>query len=132
MNYLLDTHILLWILFSPDKLSAKLKDILSDPKSEKFVSAISVWEISLKYKIGKIQLEKRVPSEIPNAVLSMGFNFLDLDSYTASTFYKLPRLKNKDPFDRMLAWQAISKDYYLLTKDPDFSNYKVPGLKVVW
>lgn len=132
MNYLLDTHILLWVLFFPDKLSVKLKDVLSDPKSDKFVSAISVWEISLKYKIGKIKLEKRVPSEIPDAVLSMGFKFLDLDPYTASTFYKLPRLKNKDPFDRMLAWQAISKDCYLLTQDSDFLSYRDYGLKVVW
>ncbi|MBI2327607.1 type II toxin-antitoxin system VapC family toxin [Candidatus Curtissbacteria bacterium] len=132
MNYLLDTHILLWVLFSPDKLSVKLKDIFSEPTSEKFVSAISVWEISLKYSMGKIKLEKRVPSEIPDAVLSMGFNFLDLDSYTASTFYKLPRFKNKDPFDRMLAWQAICTNYSLLTKDANFAIYKDHGLKVVW
>ena len=48
MNYLIDTHILLWVLFSPAKLSVKLKDVLYDLNSDKFVSAISIWEISLK------------------------------------------------------------------------------------
>lgn len=132
MKYLLDTHMLLWVLFSPDKLSAKLKNVFFDTKSEKFVSAISVWEISLKYKIGKIKLEKKLPSEIPDAVVSMGFNFLNLDPYTASTFYKLPRLKNKDPFDRMLAWQSISKGFCFITKDSDFADYKQYGLETIW
>ena len=132
MSYLLDTHILLWVLFSPRKLSVKLKEILSDPRSEIFVSVISVWEISLKYNIGKIKLEERMPSEIPDAVLSMGFNFLNLDSYTASTFYKLPRFKNKDPFDKMLAWQAINENFTLLSKDKEFDSYQKDGLRRIW
>ena len=132
MNYLLDTHILLWVLFSPDKLSAKLQEVLTNPRSTIFVSAISVWEISLKCSIGKMKLEQRLPSEIPDAVLAMNINFLNLDPYTAATFYKLPRHENKDPFDRMLAWQAISENFTLISKDKGFDDYQKEGLIRKW
>lgn len=132
MNYLIDTHTLLWVLFSDEKLSTEAKKVLLDSGSEVFVSAISIWEISLKYATGKLKLEERTPDELPNAVENLGFSFLNLDPITASTFYKLPRLKHRDPFDRMLAWQAISEDFTLISKDKGFDYYQKDGLKRVW
>lgn len=131
MSYLLDTHVLVWVLVSPRRLSERVNKILSDPKEEAFVSIVSVWEVSLKYGLGKMKLKGKEPSEIPNAVFEMGFKFLNLDAETAATFYKLPRY-NKDPFDRMLAWQAISKNLVLLSKDRGFDDYQKQGLKRVW
>lgn len=132
MNYLLDTHVLLWNLISTKKLSTKVKKIISNQQSNIFISTVSLWEISLKYRIGKLKLEGKDPEEIPGAVKSLGFNILNLDEDTAASFYKFPVYKNQDPFDLMLAWQAITKDYTLLTKDPDFASFIGYGLKTAW
>lgn len=132
MNYLLDTHTLLWNLINTKKLSTQVKKILSNPQSGIFISIISLWEISLKYRIGKLELEGKNPDEIPGAIKESGFNILNLDEDTAATFFRFPISKNQDPFDLMLAWQAISKDFVLLTKDPEFKSYNKYGLKTVW
>lgn len=132
MSYLLDSHTLLWILVSTKKLSQKVKEILLDPKSTVFVSAISLWEISLKYRIGKLKLKGKTPDEIPDAVSILNFNFVNLDPVTASTYYKLPRVNRNDPFDNMIAWQAINENFTLLSKDKGFDDFQKQGLKRVW
>ena len=131
MNYIVDTHIFLWIVFSPQKISKKIKDILLDPETTKWVSLITFWEVSLKYQLGKLNLKGILPDQLPDVAKDSGFELLELDCVTVSSFYKLPNLHNKDPFDRMLAWQAIKKDYHLLTKDPNFADYKDCGLKAI-
>ena len=133
MNYLLDTHILLWILFSKKFLSNPAKIVIFDPTSKIFISAISLWEISLKYRIGKLILKDKQPDQIPDAVEKMNFGILELNSDTASSFYKIPKIKiNKDPFDLMLAWQAICGKYTLISADKGFDDYKKYGLKRIW
>lgn len=129
MNYLVDTHIFLWAT-SGEKLSKKIKSILLDLKSTKYVSLITFWEISLKFSAGKLDLKGRQPDDMPTMAEELGFETLNLDANTVSSFYKLPKTKNKDPFDRMLAWQAIRHDYCLLTKDNSFADYKNEGLKI--
>ena len=131
MKYLLDTHTLLWVLMSKDKLSVKVKRLLSKTGPEIFTSTISLWEISLKYSLGKLKLDKKKPDEVPNALESMGFDILDLSPEIVSTFYKLPIL-HKDPFDRMLIWQAIKGNYTLISKDKSISDYEKYGLSLVW
>lgn len=132
MNFLLDTHVFLWAIFEPEKLPKKLKTSILNSESASYISIITFWEISLKFALGKINLKGILPDELPQIARRDGFEILDLNIDMVSSFYKLPKLKNKDPFDRMLAWQAISKDYSLLTKDRDFTDYKDHGLKVVW
>ena len=131
MSYLVDTHIFLWSVISPKKISQKIRKILNDPESTKYISVLSFWEISLKFSLDKIDLVGILPEELPDIAKKANFDILDLDSKTASSYYKLPKSKNKDPFDRMLAWQAINKDCYLLTKDQDFADYKDHGLKMI-
>lgn len=130
MNYLVDTHIFLWAIISPKKIPQKIRKILNDPEPTKFVSALSFWEISLKFSLHKIDLAGILPDKLPAIVKETGFEIIDLDADTASSFYKLPILKNKDPFDRMIAWQAICNDFHLLTKDKDFATYTKHGLKI--
>ncbi|HAV56641.1 MAG TPA: PIN domain nuclease [Acinetobacter junii] len=132
MDYLLDTHVLLWHFVLPKKLSNNIKTILLDLKSNIFISTVSLWEIALKVSIGKLDLKGKNPDDIPEAARSLGFNFLNLDPHTAASFYKLPRYKNKDPFDRMLAWQAINEKFILLSKDKGFDDYQKEGLKRIW
>lgn len=132
MNYLVDTHTFLWAALSPEKLSKKSKNILLDAQLKKYLSIITLWEISLKFSAGKLDLRGGLPDNMPTLAKKVGFEILNLDTDTASSFYKLPKLRNKDPFDRMLAWQAISGDCQLLTKDQGFADYKDQGLKIVW
>ena len=132
MNYLVDTHVFLWSLLSSKKISKKAKDILLDPEQTKYVSSITFWEISLKFSLGKIDLKGILPDKLPNIAIDAGFELVNLDALTASTFHKLPKIKHKDPFDRMLAWQAINQECFLLTSDKDLARYKDYGLKIVW
>ncbi len=132
MNYLVDTHLLLWILSSSEKISSSVKKILLNTQDIKYVSTVTFWEISLKFQLKKLELKGALPDELPNQAQKIGFEILNLDSEIASSFYKLPIIKNKDPFDRMLAWQTISKNFTLLTKDSDFTGYKAYGLKIIW
>ena len=132
MKYLVDTHVFLWTVLSPQKISKRVKDILLDTELTKYVSIITFWEISLKFSLGKIDLRSVLPDKFPTIATNTGFEILNLDSGTVSSFYKLPKIRNKDPFDRMLAWQAIKEDFHLLTKDQDLADYKDHGLKIVW
>lgn len=132
MNYLLDTHTLIWSIVYPDKLSPQVKKIIRSTDNSSWVSAVTFWEIALKFAIGKLNLKGTTPDELYEYSTSAGFVMLDLKSETAVSFYKLTRLKNKDPFDLMLAWQAISGDFVLLTRDPGFNSYSKYGLKTVW
>ncbi len=132
MRYLLDTHTLLWVLFEPDNISKKAKNIITDIQKEVYVSLISFWEISLKYNTGKLQLTNITPDELPDAVKDAGFDIFHLNEYDVSSFYKLPIYSHKDPFDRLFIWQAIQNNLTILSKDKHFKEYKNMGLKISW
>ncbi len=132
MTYIIDTHVLLWTIFSPNKISQKAKTILTQPDSIKFVSIISFWEVSLKFSLKKIDLKGIQPEKLPNLAEESHFEILNLKFEIASSYHKLPYGKHKDPFDRMLAWQAIREGCVLLTSDKEFLNYKEHGLRVIW
>ncbi len=131
MKYLLDTHMFLWSLFSPGKISAKANKIISDPGNEIFVSILSFWEISLKYNIGKLELYNVKPDDLPGFAEESGFLIFPIDVNDVSTFYKLPRDIHKDPFDRMLIWQALRNNITLISADLRFKEYEKSGLKIL-
>ncbi len=132
MNYLLDTHVFLWAVFEPDKLSKKARQAIEDTDNTVYVSAATHWEISLKYALGKLVLTNVLPDALPDISRQMGFEIMDLDADTASTFYKLPRTTHKDPFDRLVVWQAIKKKVTLITKDKSIGAYRKIGLRTLW
>ncbi len=129
---LLDTHVLLWSLFAPEKLSRATLDVLTDGSRPVFVSSVSLWEISLKYALGKLHLEGCGPAGIVDAARKTGFVILPLLAAEAGTFHRLPRMAHKDPFDRMLIHQAICRDMTLVSRDGDFGEYRQHGLKLLW
>lgn len=132
MSYLLDTHTFIWDLFDHKKLSSTARNIIRDTNNQVFVSIISYWEISLKYSLKKIGLKNVLPDTLPKLAEDTGLDSLSLDTETVSMYYKLPKIAHKDPFDRMLAWQAICKNCILVTKDHEFTLYHNHGLKTVW
>lgn len=131
MKYLLDTHIVLWSLFEPDRLAEKQKTAILDMQNDIFVSAISFWEISLKYALKKLSLGKTKPEKIPEYVKKSGFKISNLNIDLLATFHNLPVIAHKDPFDRMLIWEAINRGYTMITKDKSFSEYRKLGLKIL-
>ena len=132
MKYLLDTHSFLWVLFDDEKLSAKVKEIVSDLGNEIYISVITYWEISLKYSIGKLELEGVNPDELPIMAQEIGIETLEISKEETSSFYKLPKIKHKDPFDRLIIWQAIKRNIILISNDGEMNNYKKFGLQLLW
>ena len=131
MSYLLDTHYILWTLFEPNKLDNEICAIFQDETIIKYVSAISFWEISLKYSLGKLHLSESNPDEVFDRTLESGFEVLSVSDRIFSSYYQLPKKDNhKDPFDRLLIWQAIQHDYTLITQDSKISDYVGIELKV--
>lgn len=130
MKFLLDTHYLLWALTDTKKLSGKVKDIITNPDTPVAVSAVSFWEISLKSSLGKLEITGFSPEDLPAACMQTGFDILSLSSEDSSTYHKLKVTYYKDPFDRMLIWQAIRNDYTLLSVDNLVKKYVSEGLKL--
>lgn len=132
MIYLLDTHTFIWSLMYSSKLSNNSRSIIQDKKNTIFVSAISFWEISLKSSLGKLDVLKILPEDLPDLATQAGFELLPLLPAIASTYHQLNATWHKDPFDRMLIWQAIQKDITLISKDESISKYQSAGLKTIW
>ena len=132
MNILLDTHVFLWSLFIPDKLSKAVIREIKSPNNDVAVSVVTFWEISLKYALGKLELTGVNPEELPDFAAQMNLEILLITAAEASTFHKLPRLSHKDPFDRIIIWQAIQRKMTLVSKDRDFKAYRKFGLRTFW
>ena len=130
MNYLVDTHILLWSFFEPQRLSETIREILTDTSHEVYYSPVSLWEISIKYGLGKLKLNGLTPEEFYHELNGSFYRCKKVNSLTIITHYKLPIL-HKDPFDRFLIWEAIQSDFILLSVDESMDQYRNEGLKVV-
>ena len=132
MNLLLDTHALIWCALDPEQLSLAAREAILSPDNQVFVSPVSLWEISLKYTLGKLKLSGITPDAFPRVCSEMGFSELSMSSKECVTFYKLPRLEHRDPFDRMLIWQAIQQDLQFVSCDRAMEAYRELGLHLVW
>lgn len=130
MNVLIDTHYVLWCLVSPEKLSKEELIFLSDPKNIIYVSVVSLWEINLKYSSGKLNIAGVGIDQLLPSIEKTGFEIIDLNKEEASTFHKLPKIENNDPFDRMLGWQSIRRGLIFMSRDKKIKNYEKYGLKV--
>lgn len=132
MNLLMDTHSLLWAVFSPRKLSDRAREAMTDRQNEVAVSVVSFWEISLKYALGKLELVGATPEDLPPLTERMGMDVLQVLAAEAASFHRLPRLAHKDPFDRLIVWQAIQRGMHLISKDRSLEAYAPSGLKMYW
>lgn len=132
MTYLLDTHYLLWSLFETKKINKKVKKILEDSDSKKVISGVSLWEISIKYSLGKLRLGPLNPDQVFEVIPEAGFDLIEIENQLLASYYQLPKIDNhKDPFDRLLIWQAISNGYTLLTQDKLIEQYQSNGLDLI-
>lgn len=132
MKGLLDTHVFLWAVFSPEKLSAAVQTLIEDGSKPLFLSTISFWEIALKYGIGKLELQGCSPEELPEVASAMQLELLHPSAEELASFHRLLRVAHKDPFDRLIIWQALHNKLHLVSKDQRLSEYRSLGLKIVW
>ncbi len=128
MNYLVDTHILIWSFVDPDKLSQKVQSTLLSEENTIYYSQYSLWEISLKYSLGKLQLKNKTPEQFYEVIENSFLICKPIDNLELITFYKLP-VEHKDPFDRAIIWQSIINELILISVDEKLDIYKKYGLK---
>jgi PIN domain nuclease of toxin-antitoxin system len=121
MKFLLDTHALLWWLADDDQLGQQARELVADPGNDVLVSMVSLWEIAVKTRIGKLQADIK---EIMDAVQREGFTLLDIGMAHLLTLAGLP-VHHRDPFDHLLIAQAITENATFISEDRNIAGYLV-------
>lgn len=132
MNCLLDTRAFLWAVFAPEKLSRKARATIADTGNSVHLSSVTLWEISLKYTLGKLALTDCTPETLLVTAREMGLSLIAPEAGESASFHHLPWLPHRDPFDRMLVWHAIQRNLVLVTKDSALPYFSAAGLKTLW
>jgi PIN domain nuclease of toxin-antitoxin system len=127
MRILLDTHIFLWFISGDTQLSTDVRDAIRDPDNEVYLSAISVWEILVKYQLGKLPLPEHPETYLPKQRDLHQILSLALDESTVIQLAKLPPL-HRDSFDRMLICQALQNGLTIATVDSAVRAYPVNSI----
>ena len=121
MNLLIDTHILLWVLLSPDRLPAPARDAIANPANTIRVSAATAWEIAIKHALGRLHFPM---DRLEVLIAELGYTPLPITQAHAIAAGALPRL-HADPFDRMLIAQARHEALTLVSTYAAFARYDV-------
>lgn len=124
MNILIDTHIFIWLFGQPSRISTNVLNLLKSQNNSVYLSAVSSWEIAIKYGNGKLQLPDKPEIFIPNRIKKANFKSLEITHEHALAVADLPNI-HKDPFDRLLIAQANIENFTLLSADNIFSKYTV-------
>jgi PIN domain nuclease of toxin-antitoxin system len=121
VDYLIDTHILLWWLFNDPQLNAECQYIIRNPDNRILVSSVSAWEIATKYRIGKLPEAKQIVEEYSQILRQAKFIELSISSAHALRAGSLP-IAHRDPFDRMIMAQAELENLPVITYDDAFQT----------
>ncbi len=128
MNYLIDTHVFLWLSLSPERLSEQARRILENRENSIFLSKVSIWEIQIKQQLGKLSLALPLETLVTDEIQT---NQLQLLSIETHHIYGLSALEqhHRDPFDRLIISQARQEEMPLISADQIFSQYPV---QLIW
>ena len=127
MNNLLDTHTFIWFNEGDIQLSKDARKAIERDDVINFISIASLWEISIKISLGKLEL-KTPFSSISDQILKNGFQILPITFHDTLALSKLP-FHHRDPFDRMIISQSISNKLAIVSKDKNFKDYQV---SLIW
>ena len=127
MKYLLDSHTLLWIFETPDRLPSITRQIVENPGSGLLVSIATPWELAIKTNSGKLNAAK-ILQEFDHSVFSAGYEFLETKVSHVIRAGMLP-MHHRDPFDRLMAAQALELGIPIVSRDRIFDLY---GVKRIW
>jgi PIN domain nuclease of toxin-antitoxin system len=126
MTLSLDTHVLLWSLSAPERLSHAARNAIEDPSNLVFVSAAVTWEIEIKVGLGKL----RAPSDLVTQLAAANFQELPITIAHTLAIKQLPNL-HRDPFDRIMLAQAKAAGLTLVTADPQVLQYPATFLRAM-
>ena len=128
MRLLLDTHAFIWWDEDDSRLSDKARRALADPKNSVHLSLASVWEMQIKLMLGKLTLQAQLSELLTDREERNGLMIEDITREDIFALESLPPL-HRDPFDRIIAAQALRGDYDVITHDDEVRGY---GIKVFW
>ncbi len=128
MRVLLDTHALIWAAYQKHLLSSRARKVIQSPRNEVLVSAASAWEIATKYRLGKLPSAGVLAEDFIAQVTSAGYVLLSISPEHALRAGRMTAA-HKDPFDRMLASQAIHEDLPLVSNDEQLDQF---GVRRIW
>ncbi len=128
MRVLLDTHTLLWATLSPSFLSHQASAIIADERNVIFVSAASAWEIATKVRLGKLPGAVALERDFLEVMDHAGYTLLSIDVQSALRAGRLTA-QHRDPFDRMIAAQALASDIPILSTDSRLDGF---GIRRIW
>jgi len=127
--YLLDTHTLLWALTDPARLGGRAHALIQDRSSRLLVSAVSAWEIATKQRLGRLPGADVLVEGFAHHLNALGVERLPVSEEHALLAGKLD-WSHRDPFDRLLAAQAMLESATLITMDPELTA--LSGLATTW
>lgn len=128
MKLLLDTHTLVWSVNEPTKLSKAANMAVSDPGNERLVSAATIWELAIKFGLGKITLLPSYRPWIEQALSALGLGVLPVTVEYAERQIALPP-HHRDPFDRLMIAQSLLDGTPIVSNDTVFDLY---GVSRIW
>ncbi|MCF6268835.1 MAG: type II toxin-antitoxin system VapC family toxin [Melioribacteraceae bacterium] len=128
MNYLFDTHTLLWSVGDTTKLSENVKQLYLNSNNNIFFSIVSIWELAIKIRLQKLNLNVPLQNFVDEHILGNNIQILDLKLNHLFKLEKLP-LHHRDPFDRIIISQAFVENLPIVGIDKTFDNYQI---KRIW
>jgi PIN domain nuclease of toxin-antitoxin system len=128
VKVLLDTHTLLWATLSPASLSRQASAIIADGVNVILVSAASAWEIATKVRLGKLPGAETLEREFLDVMDDAGYTLLPIDAESALRAGRLTS-EHRDPFDRIIAAQALASDIPILSTDSKLDSF---GIRRIW
>jgi PIN domain nuclease of toxin-antitoxin system len=132
VNFLLDTHALIWFQENNPKISGAIMRSIQDPNNTILFSQISLFEISIKQKIVKLPSFSATVEDVYNQAINDGFMFLPIQNKHIFNYNKVPlKEDHRDPFDRLLIATAIEENAAIITADEKINLY-TDMIKVIW
>lgn len=127
MKLLLDTHAFLWFVMGSPNLSGNARALIENPANENTMSVASLWEMAIKVSLGKLTLSAPFNDLIPQQLTSNGIGLLNIQIDHVSLLTTLP-FHHRDPFDRLLAAQALTEQIPVVSIDAALDNYRITRL----
>jgi PIN domain nuclease of toxin-antitoxin system len=128
MRVLLDTHVLIWLVEGDKNLSTVARSAIEDEENSLYLSIASLWEITIKLSLGKLDLQLSVDEMVESFLIPGGIQILQIETSHLSILRDLP-LYHRDPFDRLIIAQAKSEKMTLISADGVFDKY---GVDLLW
>ena len=128
MNVLLDSHTFLWFVLDDPQLSRSAKSLIEDPATGVFVSPASYWEIAIKVRLGKLDLQSSYDDFMQRGIVGNAFSVLPVEPKHTSLLTTLP-FHHRDPFDRLLVAQALVETMRIVSCDQQLDAY---GVQRAW